>query len=62
MSFQKKARLYENLALKRFNGKILITVEFALLRKNNGKRSKKYGTHNGRRINSEPLYCNRKNN
>jgi hypothetical protein len=38
------SRFYENLALKRQNGNIYIAVEFALLSKNHGKRSKKYGT------------------
>jgi hypothetical protein len=39
------SRFYEKLAFKRQNGKI---VEFTLLSKNHGKRSKKYGTLRGR--------------
>jgi hypothetical protein len=41
-------RFYEKLAFKRQNGKIYIAVEFALLSKNHGKRSQKYGTLCGR--------------
>jgi hypothetical protein len=40
------SRLNEKLAFKRQNSKF--AVDFALLRKNHGKRSKKYGTMCGR--------------
>jgi hypothetical protein len=42
------SRFYEKLAFKRQNDNILIAEEFALLRKNHEKRSKKYGTLCGR--------------
>jgi hypothetical protein len=42
------SRLNEKLTFERQIGKIKIAVEIALLRKNHGKRSKKYGTLCGR--------------
>ena len=42
------SRFYDKLAFKRQNGNIYFAVEFALLSKNHGKRSKKYGTLCGR--------------